>query len=174
MGKKLLREAQVSGWCSQGRASEPLYHPQLPKKQVKDCPCACGEEGAAVRRGVPTSLYGSPLHGSRHTRPEGLRQRPSVSPTLTHSVWHSLTSPTLCVTDHCCLCASEVQPSKTSGLFVAGFSYVLLALFGVLSFYIFIKLSPKTHTVTLHSLFLPDRILTSHQERPISFLIYRL
>lgn len=53
-----------------------------------------------------------------------------------------------------------MQPSKTSGLFVAGFSYVLLALFGVLSFYIFIKLFPKTHTVTLHSLFLPDRILT--------------
>lgn len=78
-------------------------------------------------------------------------------PTLTHPVWNSLTSPTLCVTDHCLVCASEAQPSKRGGLFVAGFSHFLV-FFRVLSFYAFTKVFPKTHTLTLcfYSLFLPD------------------
>lgn len=53
-----------------------------------------------------------------------------------------------------------MQPLKRGGLFFAGLSYFLLVLFGVLSFYVFTKFFPKTHTITLYSLFLPDRILT--------------
>lgn len=121
--EKKLREARVSAAVLKNGQVSLCTHPQLPKKQLKDCPRAC-REGAAVHRGVPTSLHSSPLndlpfHGSHHTRPAGLRQRPSVSPTLTHPVWHSLTSPT-----RMCLISVAIKKGRTGcfllGLFIVG------------------------------------------------------
>lgn len=60
MEKKLLREAGVSAAVLKNGQVSLCTHPQLPKKQLKDCPRAC-REGAAVHRGVPTSLHSSPL-----------------------------------------------------------------------------------------------------------------
>lgn len=53
-----------------------------------------------------------------------------------------------------------IRAAIKKGWIVAGLGCFLLVLFGVLSFYAFTKLFPKIHTLSLYSLFLPDRILT--------------
>lgn len=140
MGKKL----RVS-------AGEPLYQPPTSQETHQGLsPSLWGQRCAIPSTAPPPRL---PPHPTCRAEAEAF-----VSPTLTHPVWRGLTSPTLCVTDHCLVSASDVQPLKGDGLFVAGFSYFLLVLFRVLSFYAFTKIFPKTHTLTLcfYSLFLPD------------------
>lgn len=139
-------------------------HPQPPKKSSN--PCVWGRRSSCAQRcaNAPPQL---PLHSSY---PQGWGR----GLCLTYSYSFCLAQPyltyPLCHGSWPCMCL--LSAAITKGWAVPGLSCFLLVSFGVLSFYIFTKLSPK-HT---HSLFILCFYLTEysqgHQERPINFVIY--